>query len=215
VQTTIHETVRQPDTTATATDVSLTTITSLCPVTRVTTIGGKERTITFTTTKLIETNIPTTVQKTVERPDVTATATEEELQTVTNIQPVTEVITVGGERKTIVHTTTKVIEVSKPKTVFQTVTEPGTTEKSLEVVFVTETREFPVTKTIVIPGGKVTEIIQTTRTEVVSTPATFTVTQSAPPVTTTATQVPTAGAQTNNVPAAAVFAGVAGFMALL
>ena len=171
---TVVETIAKPDTTATATAVEYSTITNVRPVTVVTTVGGKERTITYTTTELIETQVPTTVHQTVERPDVTATVKDVQYKTVTNLRPVTEVVTVGGEKHTITQHETKVIQVTQPTTVYTTITGTGGTETTVEVVYKTQTSEYLVTKTVVVPGGGSTQVVQSTSTVVYSAASTVT-----------------------------------------
>ncbi|PHH90587.1 hypothetical protein CDD83_3231 [Cordyceps sp. RAO-2017] len=216
---TVDQTVKQPDTTATATDVEYKTITKVFPVTKVTTIGGQEQTITYKTTKVIETQVPVTVQQTVKQPDTTETATDVEYKTVTNVHAVTKVVTVGGEKQTVKYTTTKVVKIHEANTVYTTVTKPGATETETEVEYVTKKVGSPVTETVVVPGAGHTEVVYSTHT-VKGEQSTVYVSQSLAPVYTSppsslASAVPTAAAQANGVPVVALVVGVAGIMAVL
>lgn len=86
--TKIIETVPGPTAVVTATDVQLTTLTSLCPVTETYTEGGKTWTKTYTTTSTIVTHVPTKVWQTEKLPDVTKTEKDVEYTTITSLCPV-------------------------------------------------------------------------------------------------------------------------------
>ncbi|PHH62578.1 hypothetical protein CDD81_6893 [Ophiocordyceps australis] len=163
VPKTIKETKKLPDTTKTAIDVEYSTITSLCPVTEVTTISGTVHTTTYTTTKLIETKVPKTIQETKKLPDTTATATDVVYSTITSLCPVTQVTTIGGKVKTLTYTTTKLIETKVPVTVSQTVEGPDTTETATDVAYKTVTKMHPVTKVISVGGEERTVTVSSTK----------------------------------------------------
>ena len=164
--TTVKQTYQQPDTTATETDVEYSTITSLCPVTQVTTIAGTVYTTTYTTTSLIKTVVPNTVQKTVKQPDTTATATDVEYSTITSLCPVTHVTTIAGTVYTTTYTTTSLNQTVVPKTVQQTVKQPDTTVYATDVEYSTITSLCPVTQ-IVTVGGETQTVTYTTTNIVV------------------------------------------------
>ncbi|RDA94317.1 hypothetical protein CP533_3796 [Ophiocordyceps camponoti-saundersi (nom. inval.)] len=230
VPVTVQSTVKKPDHTEVATDVEYKTITKVYPVTQVTTIEGEERTITYHTTKVIETQVPVTVQSTVEKPGMTATATDVEYKTLTKVKAVTQVVTVNGQESTVKYTTTSYVKIHQINTVLTTLTKPGAVETKGEVVYVTKKKDEEVTATVEVPGPGKTEISKATSTVEEEKPSESesqapvpTESQSASyaPVPTAASSssaqsaVPTAAAQTNSVPVVALFAGVAAFMAVL
>ncbi|KXH30827.1 repetitive proline-rich cell wall protein [Colletotrichum simmondsii] len=178
--TKIIETVPGPTAVVTATDVQLTTLTSLCPVTETYTEGGKTWTKTYTTTSTIVTHVPTKVWQTEKLPDVTKTEKDVEYTTITSLCPVTETKTIGGETVVVTYTSTSTIVTEVPtkvdvwttvKTtqhlsteVYETITKPVTTYQTIEhgeTVWITATG----TKTITVEKvHTLTEVIVETKT---------------------------------------------------
>ncbi|PFH56234.1 hypothetical protein XA68_16852 [Ophiocordyceps unilateralis] len=230
IPVTVQSTVKKPDVTEVATDVEYKTVTKVYPVTQVTTIEGEERTITYKATKVIETQVPVTVQKTVEKPGAIQTATDVEYKTLTKVNAVTQVVTVNGQESTVKYTTTSYVKIHQVNTILTTLTKPGAIETKGEVVYVTKKKDEEVTATVEVPGPGKTEISKATSTVEEEKPSeseskapepTESQSQSYAPVPTAVSStsaqasVPTAAAQTNSVPVVALVAGVAAIMAVL
>lgn len=73
----------------------------LCPVTRIAIINGEEHTVTYTTSKVIETDIPTTVYKAVSGANSTVTETDVAYSTLTSVYHVTSIAIAKGMESTV------------------------------------------------------------------------------------------------------------------
>lgn len=214
IPTTIVQTVPGAQITHTATDIELATYTSLCPTTVVTTVGGEEVTVTYTTTVIVVTQVPTTVQETEWKGGATETTIAMEYSTVTKDVPITKVTTVSEQGAIVTKTVTSIVEVSQEHTVYETVSEGGSTKTVTQVDCETSTVERQVTKTVLVPGDAVVETVYTTTTGVYEAPiSTVVVTQSTP--VTSAVVVPTNGAAGNRAKYGAAVAGFLGAMLLI
>ncbi|CAM1505279.1 Fc.00g109160.m01.CDS01 [Cosmosporella sp. VM-42] len=215
VPTVIHETKSLPGNTATEYEVEKTTITELVPVTSVETIHGEEKTITFTSTKVIVTEVPSVVEQTEFIPGETETAYQVQKTTHTELIPVTEVRTEKGEAITVTFTSTKVVIEKIPTTI-----------EAIQTIYETDTNQEVQTKysqvyytvgggTVVqtVPGKPTTYVVP--KTSVVSVPPVTVTSEQAPPATSAPVEVPTGAAQANKAPVLALMAGVAGALALL
>lgn len=178
----------------------------MCPVTVTTTIKGKEETIVYTTTSVVEEAVKTTIINKVQQPGVTKTEQEVAYITKTSLCPVTETQTISGEVITKVYTSTQYLvtqvktTVNEYKTIYQTASNVEVYTQYSKVL-------------VTVGGGTVVETIvpQTT----VQIPQTEAVTQPAVTYTTPApTQVVTGAADAKR-PAIALLAGFAGALALL
>lgn len=166
VPTTLYDTVPGEDVTHTEKDVVYSTLTSVYPVTKVTTLEGEEQTVTYTTTKLIETAIPTYIHETEYGEPTTVYKTDVAYSTLTSVYPVTSITTIDGVETTLTHTTTKIIETGIPTTIVKTISHPGKTVSETDVHYVTKEKTYAITQTTEISGSHVTETYQTTQTTV-------------------------------------------------
>ena len=219
VKTTVYDKVQKPDVTKTAVDVVYTTRTSLCPVTETKYVDGKEVTVTYTSTSLIEEVAKTTVYDKVQKPDVTKTGVDVHYETKYNLVPVTETKTVEGKEVTVVHTETEYV-----------VQEVKTTIPVEETIYKTvggKVIHTQYSKVLVTVGGGTVietivpkpETVQQPETEVVTAPV-VTQTQEAPAPPPTPTEAPVeipsgAAAVNKRAPAVAFVAGIVGAFALI
>ncbi|EMR84602.1 putative repetitive proline-rich cell wall protein [Botrytis cinerea BcDW1] len=128
------------------------TLTSLCPITETTTISGKEETVTYTSTSLYTTILPTYVEVTATAPDTTKTAVTGVVSTITSLCPVTETKTVSGSLVTVIYTTTSFIVTNIGTTVQVATTLPAKTTTVATGVLQTITSLCPVTEVETISG---------------------------------------------------------------
>jgi hypothetical protein len=211
VPTTVYVTQTQPDVTKTAETVVYATSTSLCPITETKTVGGKVETVTWTSTSIVVEKAPTTIPV-----YVTSVTTEyETVDTyVTTTCPVSTYTTiVKGETVCITTTDTFYVTHSTAYTVTEVI--PVTQTKQVDITIAT-TLEQPATVTeyptywTYISGIKYSTVSPPPAT---ITKPTYATSSSAPIVTSSPVPV-TAAANANNAPAAALFAGALGFLAL-
>ncbi|KAH6897202.1 hypothetical protein B0T10DRAFT_455075 [Thelonectria olida] len=155
-------TVEGPDYTKTEVDVEYTTRTTVCPVTETKTVGGKEVTVVYTTTSVIEEAVHTTDYEEVTYPGPTKTEVDVKYTTRTTVCPVTITTEVEGKPTTYVYTTTSVIEEAVHTTDYEEITKPGPTYKETEVEYTTRTTVCPVTITTEVEGKPTTYVTTTT-----------------------------------------------------
>lgn len=222
VPTIIYESVPGEDVTYTETDVAYSTLTSVYPITEVTTLDGEEQTVTYTTTKLIETQLPTVIYETVHGPDSTVTAIDVIHSTITSVYAVTSVTTIDGQELTVTHVKTEVIETDVPTTVVETVSKPGHTVEETDVHYITKESTYAVTQTAVVSGSNVTHTYHTTQTTVEEVPTHITQSEYYPPPPTEAPTgtdgdelpaIPTAAANSMALPPVAALGAVAALLA--
>ncbi|PQE30657.1 repetitive proline-rich cell wall protein [Rutstroemia sp. NJR-2017a WRK4] len=122
------------------------TITSLCPVTEVKTISGHEYTSTYTSTRYIVTQVPSTVEIVTSVPGGTTLVETDVYVTSTSYCPVTEVKTISGHEYTSTYTSTRYIVTQVPSTVEIVTSVPGGTTLVETDVYMTSTSYCPVTE---------------------------------------------------------------------
>ncbi|CZT50529.1 uncharacterized protein RSE6_11535 [Rhynchosporium secalis] len=183
VPTTIVTTVQLPDSTA-YTGIGVTsTITSLCPVTETKTIAGSVATVTWTSKSLIYTIVPTKVDVYTTLAPSTKYIETYVYQTSTSLCPITETKTVSGYPVEVVHTSTSLIVVKVPTTIYQTTT-VLTTCYATEDVYTTLSKyeSYYVT---VSAGSTIS--VYVTKTNTILLTSSYTVTHTLEPPTTKAT----------------------------
>jgi len=173
IETHVESTVTQPPKTKTVATEVYQTITSLCPVTEVKTISGKEYTTTYTSTNYIVTHIPSTVEIVTSVPGGTTLVVTDVDVTSTNIYPVTEVKTISGKEYTATYTSTNYIVTHIPSTVEIVTSVPGGTTLVGTDVYVTSTNIYPVTEVSTISGVPVTKVFTSTIVTEVKVPTTI------------------------------------------
>jgi hypothetical protein len=190
-----------------------TTITSLCPVTETKTVGGSTVVVTWTSTSIIKTVVPTTV-------DVYTTKVTTEYETtdvfVTTTCPVTTYTTiVKGSTVEITQTDTKTLTVTKAYTVTEVI--PVTLTKAVETtVEVTIGAGETVTQrptVYVTVNGTVSQVVSKPPTTVIA-PTTISTT-AAPTTSSPVVATPNAAFVNQKAPAVALVAGLFGAVVLI
>lgn len=154
--TTVYDEVKKPDVTKYDTDVVYNTHTKLYPVTETKYVDGKEVTVVYTKTELVEEAVKTTVYDHVKKPDVTKTDVDVVYQTQTKLYPVTETKYVDGKEVTVTYTKTEIVEEAVKTTVYDKIQKPDVTKTDVDVVYTTRTSVYPVTETKYVDGKEVT-----------------------------------------------------------
>ncbi|KAH7170240.1 hypothetical protein EDB81DRAFT_156836 [Dactylonectria macrodidyma] len=162
IKSTVYDHVTYPGTTKTEVDVEYTTYTTVCPVTETKYVEGKEVTVVYTTTSVVEEAIKSTVYNEVTKPGATYTNVATDYSTYTTVCPVTETKTVEGEVVTVVYTTTSVVTEAIKTTVYDHVEQPDTTKTAVDVAYSTYTTVCPVTETKTVEGEVITVVYTTT-----------------------------------------------------
>ncbi|KAF7562010.1 hypothetical protein G7046_g2129 [Stylonectria norvegica] len=188
-KTTLYETEQLPGSTKTEEQVEYTTRTSLCPVTETKFVEGEEKTITYTSTKLIVENGKTTLYETEQLPGSTKTSVDVEYITSTSLCPVTKTETISGKEVTKVYTSTSIFVTHVPTIIKATESIPGQTETQVDVVKSTVTSVYPVTETETVSGQEVTKVYTSTEIYVTRVPTVIKATESLPGHTETEVEV--------------------------
>jgi hypothetical protein len=159
------------------------TYTTVCPVTETKTVGGEVVTVTYTTTSVVADHEKTTIEAYTTLPPVTEAVTTEVDITSSSLCPVTETKTISGEEVTIVYTSTSLIVVKVPTTIFAYTTTSATEYETTEV-FTTESA-FETFYTTVSVGSTI--VITESITSTILVTSAYTITKTAEPPTTKAT----------------------------